>query len=85
MAIEPADETLRVLAEVIVCIEALVGLLDPKQLFHFRAERIEDGLPIRLGVDKEVSPELRHHRRHLDGVRMWQGCFLVKPEARQFA
>jgi hypothetical protein len=46
--IEPIDELFRVLAEVVVGVEALILLFDPVQFFRSRSQRIEDLLAIHL-------------------------------------
>jgi hypothetical protein len=52
---EPAEQPFRMLTEMVVSVETLVGFLNPKQFLFVSTQGIEDGLTVGLSVDEEVS------------------------------
>jgi hypothetical protein len=55
-AVKPVDELFGVLTEMVVGVEALVRLFDPKQFLSLRRERVENLLPVFFSLDEEVAP-----------------------------
>lgn len=68
--VKPADQALGMLPEMVVSVETMIRFFNPQQVLFPRSQRIEDCLTISLCVDKEVSPKLRHQRRHSDVFRV---------------